>query len=51
MKVEEGMIVFLKERVVEGPLVERELFHRLTNGKTVGGLAAKDTVNRKLEGK
>ena len=43
MKVEEGgMIVFLKkERVVEEPLVEGVLFDRFTNGKTVGGLAAK----------
>ena len=46
------MIVFLKkDRVVEGPLVEGELFDRFTNGKTVGRLAAKDTVDKKLEGK
>ena len=50
MKVEERMIVFLKkDRVVEGPLVEGELFDGFTNGKTVGRLAAKDTVDKILE--
>ena len=48
-KVEEGMMV--AETVVEEPLVERALFDRSRNGKTVGGLAAKDMVSKKIEDK
>ena len=39
----------VEEAVVQGPLVEGILFNRTRNGKTVRELAAKDTVNKKIE--
>ena len=41
--------MIVEEAVVQGPLVEGTLFDRTTNGKTVRELAAKDTVNKKIE--
>ena len=41
--------MIVEKTAVEGPLVEGTLFDRSTSGKTVQGLAAKNTVNKKLE--